>query len=80
MTDSQIIAILRDLYASEITYQISTFWDEGYTVMLGDPLNGWKSEAVELRSLDEVAAWLKDTAIRRYPHSEFRAEASGQIG
>ena len=44
-----------------VDYTVANQWSGGFQasvtlVNVGDPLNGWKSEEVELRSLDEVAA------------------------
>jgi len=71
MTDSETLIILSDLYASEINYRISTFWDEGYTALLGDALNGWKAENNGLRSWDEITSWLRAAACQHFPESEF---------
>jgi squalene cyclase len=62
--------IFRDLYDSEINYSISCFWDCGWTVKLGDPLNGWAAEAY-CDSWDEAAQFLRRAAITAYPDSSF---------
>jgi hypothetical protein len=65
----EIIAALHD---SEITGEISWFFDQVWTVKLklGDPPNGYDVEAV-VSSLDEAAERLRATAIKLYPKSEF---------
>lgn len=65
------IKVLRDLYDSEINYSISSFWDGGYVVKLGDEMNGWLAETMTGDSWSEIAAWLKKTAIKHFPQSEF---------
>jgi len=63
--DSDPLTVLRDLYASEINCSIASFWDGGYHVKLGDNWNGWLAEQIGLMSWEELAAWLKETAIRQ---------------
>jgi hypothetical protein len=76
-TDNDVI--FRDLYDSEINYAISCFWDCGWTVKLGDALNGWDAEG-HCCSWDEVTQFLRDAAIKAYPDSSFakNAPASSQ--
>ncbi len=62
-----IIAALHD---SEINGEISWFFDNSWTVKLGDPVNGYVVEAVVV-SAEEAAEWLRANAVRRYPHSQF---------
>jgi hypothetical protein len=38
------MSVLQDLYDSEINFTISTLWDAGFEVKLGDPLNGFVVE------------------------------------
>lgn len=51
--------ILRELYAREINVSISSFWDAGYTVRLGDDMNGYRAER-EFKSeeFDQIGDWL----------------------
>lgn len=36
--------MFQDIYDSEINIRISTFWDGGYDLKLGDYMNGYKAE------------------------------------
>ena len=36
-----LIKVMEELYSREINFSITTFWDGGYTVKLGDELNGF---------------------------------------
>lgn len=36
-----IVAILQELYENEVNFEISCFWDNGFTVRLGDFQNGF---------------------------------------
>ncbi len=64
------MSIMQDLYDSEINCSISTFWDGGFDVKIGDDMNGFQEEATVQRYF-EAEAWLKDTAIRLMPDSQF---------
>ena len=65
-------AVLQALYASEINVSVSSFWDGGWRVQLGDDWNGIDAER-EFRNdeLDEAAKWLIDQAVAHYPDSVF---------
>ena len=68
---SDLETIIADLYESEINASISWFWSAGVEVELGgDPLNGYEAEE-QVNTFAEATAWLRDQAIRLYPHSEF---------
>src|SRR3954468_5635643 len=62
-------SVLKDIYDSEINFEISTFW-HGITVRLGDEINGIKAET-SVAEWQEAEAWLKDQAIRHFPDSRF---------
>ena len=62
--------VLNRLYESEINCSISTFWDNGWDVKLGDEMNGFRAEG-NFRSLDEVAAFLDREARKHFPDSAY---------
>lgn len=64
-------AVLQDLYKSEINFNLSTFWDAGYTIQLGDDMNGFKDESEMLDSLDDVAVELVRMTTKHFPDSDF---------
>lgn len=64
------MSVLQDLYDSEINFTVSTFWDGGFDVKLGDAMNGFVAEE-RFRRWGEVEAWLKDKAIEHFPNSLF---------
>ncbi len=69
--------ILQKLYHSEINFRIHTFWDAGFEVELGDPLNGikWTGNGDNLiLAVNKLA----QAAIEFYPHSEFAANWRGK--
>jgi hypothetical protein len=66
--------VLEDLYKSEINFDLSTFWDRGYIVRLGDPANGFKESSEALNTLDEVARELIGMTRKHYPDSEFASK------
>lgn len=69
MTDLE--SLCKKLYDSEINFVISTFWDSGYTVQLGDNMNGFLEESGCLDDTDEVARELTRMAIKHFPQSKF---------
>ncbi len=64
------MSVLQDLYHSEINFEISTFWDAGFEVKLGDPRNGFKAEG-NVDRWGQVEPWLAKMAIEHYPDSLF---------
>lgn len=63
--------IFDNLYKSEINILISTFFDGGYTVKLGDEQNGFKEETNQADCLCTAALNLAQWACRHYPKSAF---------
>ena len=76
-----LAAVLRALYASEINVSVSSFWDGGWRVKLGDDWNGFDAEK-EFRNdaLDEAASWLVEQALALYPDSVFAKGPYGRGG
>lgn len=64
------MSVFQDLYDSEINFSISTFWDSGFTVKLGDDINGFKAEA-SVNRFGEIEPWLIRAAIEVRPYSVF---------
>lgn len=64
------MSVLQDLYSSEINFTISTFWDEGFDVSLGDRINGFVAES-SFRRWGEVEPWLIAATIKHFPTSLF---------
>ncbi len=69
--------VLEQMYASELNAQISCFWDNGWTVRLGDPINGFTATACP----DDVAgiAPALDRLLREHYPGEYLAPAGGLI-
>lgn len=64
------MSVFQDLYHSEINFSVSTFWDGGFEVKLGDEMNGFKAEANFTR-WGMVEPWLIGAAIEHFPESLF---------
>jgi hypothetical protein len=62
--------IFQRLYDSEINFTVSCFWDDGFEVKLGDPMNGYEAQD-KLATWAEVEPWLRRAAILHYPDSKF---------
>ena len=65
----------RRLYASEINFTVSTFWDSGYQWALGDELNGYVAKG-RTDTFEQAVAALADAASAIYPDSEFARRAA----
>jgi hypothetical protein len=82
---ADLLKTLGELYESEINAGVSSFWDDGVCVWLGDDLNGRfverkfyrrdKREPGAFRTWPGLwkaaAEWLHEEAIQRYPRSEY---------
>ena len=66
----ELLLALQDLYDSEINYSIETFWDGGFTVKLGDEMNGFVSSG-SFDTFNECVYWLADESIKMFPNSTF---------
>lgn len=53
---------LKRLYDLEINVRLSSFWDGGWTVEIGDEMNGFTETAGSL-TLDEVVGWLSERPV-----------------
>lgn len=66
--DCTLETVLAALYRNEINCGLSSFWDGGWTVWIGDEMNGRRAEAeFDRGDLDKIPAWLADNAERLYP-------------
>lgn len=64
------MSIMQDLYHSEINFSVSTFWDGGFDVKIGDDMNGFVAETT-LDRWGMVEPWLKEQALLHFPRSLF---------
>jgi hypothetical protein len=64
------MSILQRLYDSEINFEISSFYDAGFDVRLGDALNGFLAHG-KVETWAEAEAWLRDQALAHFPDSKF---------
>ena len=69
---------LQALYDSEINFQISSFYDEGFQWKLGDEMNGFKAQG-KARTIKIAVLDLVNAALRVYPKSEFSAIQRGPM-
>ena len=58
------------MYDSEINFSVSSFWDGGFDVKLGDALNGYVA-GTTCATWGEVERWLAGEAYRNFPQSDF---------
>ncbi|HEY6183116.1 MAG TPA: hypothetical protein VIW67_12780 [Terriglobales bacterium] len=69
---------LQQLYDSEINWQISSFYDQGFRWRLGDEGNGFTA-AGTARTLKVAVLELIQAAVNEYPNSEFAATYQGPM-
>jgi hypothetical protein len=62
---------LQKLYNSEINVQISCFWDGGWSVALGDNMNGYKKPDFDTCEISEIIPTLQELAKKHYPNSKY---------
>lgn len=66
--DCSLETVLGALYSQEINCGLSSFWDGGWRVWIGDEMNGHRAEADFGRGdLHLIAEWLATNAERLYP-------------
>ena len=66
------MSIMQALYDSEINVEISSFWDGGWWVGLGDEKNGF-DDYWQCETWADVETTLREKAIEHYPNSKFAA-------
>jgi len=64
------MSVLTELHDSEINASIASFFDGAWTVKLGDEMNGFRAQTT-VSSEAEAYEWLRRTAIKLYPDSDF---------
>lgn len=64
------MSVMQEIYDNEVNISITTFWDGGYEVKLGDPMNGFVAER-NVDRWDQVEPWLEAQMIKHFPDSEF---------
>lgn len=74
------LTVMAELYSSEINCSISSFWDGGWTVKLGDEINGSAAEATFDAVGCEAGTWLAKQACKHYPDSLFRLTYMASLG
>ena len=66
--EGTLSAVLEALYDHEINVGLQSFWDGGWTVWIGDDMNGHLAElGVERDEFHRITPWLIDVAERRFP-------------
>jgi hypothetical protein len=62
--------VMMRLYNSEINFSVSTFWDNGFDVKLGDEMNGFVAEA-NVKTPAEAAEFLDRSAREHFAESVY---------
>ena len=79
-----LLTVMAELYDSEINCAVSSFWDGGFTVKLGDTVNGFSASAefwapageqdskwLARDGWREAAEWLHSAAIEHCQDSDY---------
>lgn len=62
---------LKKIYDSEINVEIGSLWDGGWSVALGDYMNGFKRPKWQYCELHEVIPALQELIKEHYPNSTY---------
>ena len=62
---------MTQIYESEINFSICTFWDGGYTVRLGDYINGFIDSSGYVETLKDAVEDLITMTLKHYPNSTY---------
>lgn len=79
LTTANVQDVMIALYCSEINCGIQSFWDGGWTVWLGDDMNGRVCEESDMK-MSELPSWLHRKACEHYPHSVYAEASRGKNG
>ena len=69
----ELLNVMAAVYDSEINCAVWSFWDGGFTVALGDEVNGWKDKMTfwERGGWREAGRWLHEAALKHCPNSDY---------
>lgn len=65
--------VLQDLYDSEVNFTITTMWDGGFHLELGDYMNGFKAKRT-VKKFADAGDWFVSAGCSHFPHTEFAAK------
>lgn len=75
MTQTTLDRAMAYLYEHEINSRVDCFWDSGFTVLLGDHMNGFKhGKEFEAEELHLAGDWLIQKAKEVYPKYKWRKD------
>jgi len=73
-----VAAELQAIYDSEINVEIAWLWDGGFTVRLGDQLNGFHAEET-VATVAEMIPWLQEAIAHFYPASTYSQGLNAEL-
>lgn len=63
---------LKKMYDSEINVQISSFWDGGWRIALGDELNGYIHPEYDIiEEVEDIIPSLQELILKHLPDSTY---------
>lgn len=60
--------VFQEIQNSEINFKIDCYWNQGFSVTLGDEMNGF-GEEVLVGKFEDVPVVLRTMVIEKYPNS-----------
>jgi len=70
------LKMLQEIYDREVNISITTFWDSGYTVMLGDNMNGFVAEGDNFDTFEDAVVFLREELDKHFPLVDTTADVS----
>jgi len=70
---------LKTIYINEVNLSISTFWDGGYTVKMGDALNGYTAEKSGFYSPEEAIDWAYREMLKIVEAAQIQRESDKKL-
>jgi hypothetical protein len=67
----ELLAVMAALFASKINCTVATFHDGGWTLKLGDDVNGFVAQRSFAPAELDAVRWLAGRACEHYPASKF---------
>ncbi len=64
--------LMEELYDNELNFELSCFWDGGYTARLGDEMNGFTERQDCFMTPLQAMEWLVEMAKKHYPKTKFK--------
>ena len=65
-----IMLVLEYLYSQEVNVRVESFFDAGWSVSIGDEMNGWTASTSNFSSTKAMAQWLLAETPKHFKMNE----------